>query len=74
MHALLQFTQAVVANRGRVGDADLAKFFAAGYGPDAVIEVVANVAINVFTNYVNNISRTTVDFPKVHPRGATCTA
>jgi uncharacterized peroxidase-related enzyme len=68
VQALLQFTQAVVANRGRVEDADLARFFAAGYGPDAVIEVVANVALNVFTNYVNNIARTTVDFPHVHPR------
>lgn len=74
VHALLQFTQAVVANRGRVADTDLARFFAAGHGPDAVIEVVANIAVNVFTNYVNNIARTTVDFPHVHPRSESCTA
>jgi uncharacterized peroxidase-related enzyme len=74
VQALLQFTQAVVANRGRVDDADLARLFAAGYGPDAVIEVVANVALNVFTNYVNNIARTTVDFPHVHPRGTSLAA
>lgn len=74
MFALLQFTQVVLANLGRVDDADLEKFFAAGYGPNAAVEVVANIAINVFTNYVNNIARTTVDFPHVHPRGMSCAA
>ncbi len=72
--ALLQFAQAVVAERGRVSDGALEAFFAAGYGPDAVVEVVANVALNVFTNYLNNVARTTVDFPHVHPRGMSCAA
>lgn len=67
--ALLDFTLAVVAHRGQVDDAALQAFTAAGFGPDAAIEVVANVALNVFTNYVNNVARTTVDFPHVHPRG-----
>ncbi|MFZ5637912.1 MAG: carboxymuconolactone decarboxylase family protein [Pseudomonadota bacterium] len=67
--ALLTFTLAVVANRGQIDDGALQAFTAAGFGPDAVIEVVANVALNVFTNYVNNVARTTVDFPHVHPRG-----
>jgi uncharacterized peroxidase-related enzyme len=69
LQALLQFTLAVTEQRGNVDDAELARFFAAGYGPDAVVEVVANVAVNVFTNYLNNIATTTVDFPHVHPRG-----
>jgi uncharacterized peroxidase-related enzyme len=68
VQALLQFTLAVTEQRGRVDDAELARFFAAGFGPDAVVEVVANVALNVFTNYLNNIAKTTVDFPHVHPR------
>jgi uncharacterized peroxidase-related enzyme len=74
LQALLQFTLAVIEQRGNVDDADLARFFAAGHGPDAVVEVVANVAVNVFTNYLNNIARTTVDFPHVHPRGMRCAA
>jgi uncharacterized peroxidase-related enzyme len=67
--ALLQFTQAVVAERGHVSDEALQDFLAAGFGHDAAIEVVANVALNVFTNYVNNVARTPVDFPRVQPRG-----
>ncbi len=72
--ALLQFTLAVVSDRGRVSDSALQAFFAAGFGPDAVVEVVANVALNVFTNYLNNVAKTTVDFPHVHPRGLSCAA
>jgi len=72
--ALLRFTQAVVDTRGNVDDRDLAQFFAAGYGPAQVVEVVANVALNVFTNYINNVAKTSVDFPHVAPRGAVCAA
>lgn len=70
--ALLRFTRAVVDTRGKVEDFDLTQFFAAGYGPAAVVEVVAQVALNVFTNYVNNVARTTVDFPPVPARAAHC--
>lgn len=68
--ALLTFTRAVVEQRGQVDDQALQAFTAAGFGPDAVVEVVANVAINVFTNYLNNVARTTVDFPLVPARTA----
>lgn len=67
--ALLQFTQAVVSARGQVSDEALRAFLDAGYGPDAVVEVVANVAVNVLTNYLNNVARTPVDFPRVAARG-----
>lgn len=73
-HALLTFTRAVVDTRGQVDDTTLQAFLAAGFGPDAVVDVVANVALNVFTNYLNNVARTTVDFPHVQPRGATAAA
>lgn len=74
VQALLQFTQAVVADRGRVSDTALNAFLAAGYDHAAVVDVVANVAVNVFTNYLNNVARTDVDFPHVHPRGLSCAA
>lgn len=70
--ALLRFTQAVLDTRGKVDDRDLAQFFAAGYGPAAVVEVVGQVALNVFTNYLNNVAQTPVDFPRVPARLALC--
>jgi uncharacterized peroxidase-related enzyme len=65
--AVARFAKAVVESRGRVADAELDEFHSAGFGDDAVAEIVANVAINVFTNYFNNLAETEVDFPAAKP-------
>ncbi|MFZ6760136.1 carboxymuconolactone decarboxylase family protein [Undibacterium sp. Ji50W] len=67
-NAALQFARQVAEQRGRVSDAELSSLRAAGFDDAAVIEIVLNVALNVLTNYVNNVARTDVDFPKVNPR------
>lgn len=61
--ALLRFAAVVVEKRGRVDAADLNAVRAAGFGDDAIAEVVANVALNLFTNYFNHVAGTAVDFP-----------
>lgn len=61
--ALLRFAAVVVEKRGRVDAADLVAVRAAGFGDDAIAEVVANVALNLFTNYFNHVAGTAVDFP-----------
>ena len=33
-----------------------------------MIEIVAHVALNVLTNYINNVAQTDVDFPAVQAR------
>ena len=63
--AALQFAAAVLADRGSVTDAALARVRAAGFGDGEILEIVAHVALNVLTNYVNNVAQTTVDFPPV---------
>lgn len=65
--ALLGFARKVVDARGRVGDGDLAAVRAAGWDDAAVAEAVAHVALNVFTNYFNNLARTDLDFPAAAP-------
>jgi uncharacterized peroxidase-related enzyme len=64
--AAVVFARRVAESRGRVSDAELAAVKAAGYSEAQVIEIVANVAINVLTNFVNNVARTDIDFPAVH--------
>ncbi len=59
------FATKVVASRGRVSDADLAAVKLAGFSEAQVIEIVALVAVNVLTNYVNNVAETDIDFPVV---------
>lgn len=61
--AALTFARKVVADRGRVTDADVAAVRAAGFGDGEVGEIVANVALNLFTNYFNHVAGTEVDFP-----------
>lgn len=63
--AALRFAIKVAERQGRVSDADLASLRSAGFDDAAVIEIVVNVALNVLTNYVNNVARTDIDFPKV---------
>ena len=63
--AALDFAAAIVAGRGRVGDAQLQAVRAAGYGDAEVVEIVANVVANIFTNYFNHVAGTVIDFPVV---------
>lgn len=63
--AIAVFAAALVASRGHVGDADLAAAREAGLSDTQIVEVVATVAINILTNYTNNVAHTDIDFPKV---------
>jgi hypothetical protein len=40
---------------------------ASGLTDRDIVETIANVVVNIFTNYVNHVARTVVDFPEVQP-------
>ena len=63
--AVLTLARAIVDKRGFVSDADLAAARAAGLDDRALTEIVAVVALNIFTNYLNHVAGTDIDFPKV---------
>lgn len=65
--AILKLARALVVQKGEVSDAALAEAKAAGLGDGDVLETVANVALNIYTNYVNHVARTAIDFPEVKP-------
>ncbi|QDV39421.1 carboxymuconolactone decarboxylase family protein [Tautonia plasticadhaerens] len=64
---LVRFARRVLEVRGRVTDADLAAVWAAGWDDGTITEVVANVALHVFTDYFNIAAGTDLDFPAVAP-------
>ncbi len=68
--AALVFARKVIDARGRVSDADLAAVRLAGFSEPQVIEIVASVALNVLTNYINNVAQTDIDFPVVQAAAA----
>ena len=61
--AILAFAVKVVSARGIVTDTDLAALRDAGCVDREISEIVANVALSVFTNYFNMIAGTELDFP-----------
>jgi uncharacterized peroxidase-related enzyme len=63
--AAVVFARKVLEARGRVGDAEIAAVRGAGFSEAQVIEIVATVALNVLTNFINNVARTDIDFPMV---------
>ncbi len=66
--AALRFARKLVIERGRVSASDVAEVKAAGYSDAQIVEIVAHVALNTFTNYLNVAVDTAVDFPVVTHR------
>jgi len=64
---LLRFTRAVVLQRGDVSDEDFQELGKAGFTDTQIIEIVANIALNIFSNYFNSVAKTEVDFPLLQP-------
>ncbi len=65
--AVLRFARELVVNRGRIEDRDLDRLRRADIADGEIAEVVANVALNIFTNYFNHVAQTEVDFPVIRP-------
>lgn len=59
--ALVDFTHAVVTARGKVGDAVLERFLAAGFTPAHALEVVTNVGLKTISNYIDGFARVPLD-------------
>ena len=68
--AALRFALQVVESRGQIADADVQAVRAAGFSDEEIVEILAHVALNLFTNYVNVAFAVPVDFPGVKLRKA----
>ena len=62
--AILKLARSIVVQRGELTDADLARARAVGLGDGEIVETVANVALNIFENYMSHVARVPIDFPK----------
>lgn len=61
--ALLKLASRLVTERGHITDAELSNVRAHGFDDAAIAEIVAHVALNLFTNYFNHVADPHVDFP-----------
>ena len=66
--AALRFAVAVVNNRAQIDAAEVAGLREAGFSDEEIVEILAHVALNLFTNYINVAFQVPVDFPSVKLR------
>lgn len=65
--AAVRFAAKVVSERGHVQAKDVEAVKQAGYDDEQILEIVLHVALNTWTNYINEIAQTEIDFPVVRP-------
>jgi uncharacterized peroxidase-related enzyme len=63
--AILAFADAVIKHRGEVGDDDIRAAHDAELTDAELVEIIAEVALNTFTNYVNRLIQPEYDIPAV---------
>lgn len=64
-NAAVHFAAKVAVSRGHISDDDIRAVKLAGYDDAQIIEIVQHVALNTWTNYINNVASTEIDFPVV---------
>lgn len=65
--AAVRFAAKVVNQRGHVETKDVEAVKEAGYDDGQILEIVLHIALNTWTNYINEIAQTEIDFPVVRP-------
>lgn len=68
--AAVRFAAEVVRARGHVSDTDVRAVRMAGYDDAQIVEIVQHVALNTWTNYINVVAKTAIDFPEVEALAA----
>jgi uncharacterized peroxidase-related enzyme len=64
-NAAVAFAAKVTRSRGNVRDADTEAVKTAGFTDAQIVEIVAVVSENIFTNFINIVAQTEIDFPVV---------
>ena len=68
--AAVRFAVKVIRDRGHVTDDDVQAVRMAGYDDAQMVEIVQHVALNTWTNYINEVAGTEIDFPVAEPLAA----
>ena len=65
IEALLNLTKNILATNGNPSGGNIDAFISAVYSKAALFELIGFVSLNIFTNYVNHIAKTPIDFQEV---------
>jgi uncharacterized peroxidase-related enzyme len=70
-NAAVHFAAKVVRERGHITEADVKAVRDAGFSDGQIVEILAVTAENIFTNLLNVVAETDIDFPVVRAADAT---
>ena len=59
----LQFVDVLLQGRGLITNEDFAREKSQGWSDEEIGEIIAHVALNVFSNYFNHVAAPVLDFP-----------
>lgn len=62
---MIDFAREVVRSRGHVRETALSELRAVGITDAEIVEILAHVGLNLFTNYFNHVADIEIDFPFV---------
>lgn len=63
--AVLTFVLRVIERRAQIANVDVASLREVGIDDEQIVEIMAHIALNLFTNYINVALDIPVDFPRV---------
>ncbi|MBD0257741.1 MAG: carboxymuconolactone decarboxylase family protein [Cytophagales bacterium] len=63
LDALVKLTREITLHKGRIAEAHLDAFYAAGYTNESLVDVIAAIGDKVIMNYLHNLTQVPVDFP-----------
>lgn len=64
-HAALTFVKALIVKNGAIDKSEFAALKTAGWNDEEIGEIVAHVALNIFSNYFNHVAQPELDFPPI---------
>ena len=63
LNALAQLTKEAALNKGKVTEATIENFYAAGYTNESLVDTLLIISERTFSNYLNAIVNVPIDFP-----------
>ncbi len=61
--ALTRLAREITTSKGNPAGETLNEFEAVGYSQESLVELIAHISVNVFTNYIHRIADFEIDFP-----------
>ena len=74
LNALVGLAKDITENNGKVNEANLSAFYAAGYDNGNLVDLILQVSDKIAMNYLHNLAQITIDFPLAVELAETVTA